>query len=46
MDPVAKTKLIESLYEVLESASILVLEKHKVVLYRIDNSQASTNTIY
>ena len=30
MDPVAKTKLIESLYEVLKSASFLVLEKGKV----------------
>ena len=30
MDPVAKIKLIESLYKVLESAGILILDKDKV----------------
>lgn len=32
MDPVAKTKLIESLYKVLESVGVLSVQKDKVKL--------------
>lgn len=34
MDPVAKTKLIESLYKVLVSLGVLSPENVKVIIYR------------